>query len=69
MLRKSAKKVQKYANNMPIYLKSFQNNAPTFRCLPDFVKGIPILREIFCFARVIPKALFQLNPPKFILPF
>lgn len=36
---------------------------PIFLCLPDFVRGIPVLREIFCLAFVMPNALFQLKPP------
>jgi hypothetical protein len=39
---------------------------PIFLCRPDFVKGIPVLREIFCFAFVIPTALFHEKPPLFI---
>ena len=39
---------------------------PIFLCRPDFVKGIPVLREIFCFAFAIPTALFHEKPPLFI---
>jgi hypothetical protein len=34
---------------------------PTFLSKPDLVVGIPILRANFCFAEVIPTALFQEN--------
>jgi hypothetical protein len=41
----------------------FVNNAPNFLCLPLLVKGIPVFRDILCFARVIPRNRFQENPP------
>ena len=47
-------------------LKDFQNMAPTFRCRPDLVHGIPVARETLRFAFVIPSSRFQLNPPLFI---
>ena len=39
---------------------------PIFLCLPDLVKGIPVLRENFCLALVMPTALFHEKPPLFI---
>ena len=36
---------------------------PAFRCLPDFVSGIPVFLDIFLLALVMPVALFQENPP------
>lgn len=53
--------------NAACYLKSFQNIAPTLRCRPDFVHGIPVARETLRFAFVIPSARFQLKPPLFIV--
>lgn len=47
------------------YLKSFQTIEPTFRCLPDFVHGMPVARETLRLAFVTPMARFQLNPPLF----
>jgi hypothetical protein len=41
--------------------------APTFRCLPERVSGIPILRESRAFAAEMPINLLQENPPLFIL--
>jgi hypothetical protein len=41
---------------------------PSFRCRPDRVNGIPIDREICCFARVIPIARFHEKPPLFGIP-
>jgi hypothetical protein len=41
--------------------------APALRCLPDLVIGIPILREILCFALVTPSARFHEKPPLFIV--
>ena len=41
---------------------------PIFCALPLLDKGIPILREIFCFTLVMPIKRFQENPPRFILP-
>ena len=35
---------------------------PIFLCLPDFVSGMPVFLEIFCFALVIPVARFQESP-------
>lgn len=32
---------------------------PIFRSIPDFEVGIPVLRPIFCFALVMPSALFH----------
>jgi hypothetical protein len=40
---------------------------PTLRCLPDFVRGIPVDLDIFDFARVIPVARFQEKPPWFAM--
>lgn len=34
---------------------------PNFLSMPDCVVGIPVLRAIFCFSLVIPKALFSEN--------
>ena len=34
---------------------------PYFRCLPDFVVGIPVVLAIFCFAFVTPNARFALK--------
>ena len=50
------------------------NIFPALRCRPDRVKGIPVLREIFCLSLVKPMARFHenVNPgPSFIsiLPF
>jgi hypothetical protein len=51
-------------------LKIFQNMAPTLRCRPDRVHGIPVARDTLRFAFVIPVARFQLKPPLFMLaPF
>jgi len=46
--------------------------APAFLCRPDFVQGIPVAFDTLLLALVIPKNLFQLNPPLFmisLLPF
>ena len=48
------------------YLKSFQNIAPTLRCRPDLVQGMPVARETRRLAPVIPTNRFQLKPPLFI---
>ena len=40
--------------------------APTFRCRPDRVRGIPILLEILLFALDTPKNRRQEKPPRFI---
>jgi hypothetical protein len=47
----------------------FETILPIFCCLPLLVNGIPIFREMFDFALDIPVALFQENPPLFILIF
>jgi hypothetical protein len=39
---------------------------PILRCLPDLVKGMPILRDSLDFAAEIPRNLFQENPPRFM---
>ena len=39
---------------------------PIFRCLPLFVNGIPVAREIFVLNLVMPVARFQENPPLFM---
>ena len=44
----------------------FMMNAPSFRCLPDLVKGMPIFREIFALRAEIPISRFHENPPRFI---
>lgn len=36
------------------YLNSFQNIAPSLRCRPDFVHGIPVARETLRLAFVTP---------------
>jgi len=42
---------------------------PTFRCLPDFVVGMPVARAIFLFAWVMPTARFHENDTPGILNF
>jgi len=44
-------------------LKIFQNIAPTLRCRPDFVQGMPVARETRRFAVVMPSSRFHENPP------
>jgi hypothetical protein len=51
---------------MTRYLKIFQNSAPTFRCRPDLVHGMPVARETRRFAWVTPNWRFQLHPPLFM---
>lgn len=41
--------------------------APTFRCRPDLVSGIPIFLDNLDFAAEIPSSRFHENPPLFIL--
>jgi hypothetical protein len=41
--------------------------APNFRCRPDLVKGMPILRESRALAADMPKNLFQEKPPLFMV--
>lgn len=41
---------------------------PTLRCLPDFVRGIPVALEIRDFAALTPKARFQEKPPRPMKP-
>ena len=48
------------------YLNSFQNSAPTLRCRPDLVHGIPVARDTRRFALVTPNWRLQLHPPLFI---
>ncbi|SPF54019.1 hypothetical protein SBF1_7260001 [Candidatus Desulfosporosinus infrequens] len=43
--------------------------APALRCLPDLVMGIPVLREILCFALVTPSARFHEKPPLLVIEF
>jgi hypothetical protein len=40
---------------------------PILRCLPLFVRGIPVVRDIFVFIFVTPKRRLIDNPPLFIL--
>ena len=47
-------------------LISFSIAAPSLRCLPERVNGIPICLEIRDFAAEIPRNLFQEKPPLFI---
>jgi hypothetical protein len=42
---------------------------PNLRCLPDLVKGMPILRESLDLAAEIPRRRFQENPPRFMSGF
>jgi len=44
---------------------------PNFLSKPDFVVGIPVCLANFCFAEVMPKALFQENekPNLFAIDF
>lgn len=48
------------------YLNIFQNKAPTLRCRPDLVHGMPVARDTRRFALVMPNWRFQLHPPLFI---
>jgi hypothetical protein len=48
-------------------LKIFQNIAPTLRCRPDFVQGMPVARETFRFAAVMPSNRFHENPPRLVM--
>ncbi len=48
------------------YLNNFQKMAPTLRCRPDLVHGIPVARDTRRFAAVIPRKRFQLKPPRFM---
>src|SRR4051794_1886311 len=48
------------------HLKSFQKMAPTLRCRPGLVQGIPVARETRRLALVMPTARLQLKPPLFI---
>ena len=41
---------------------------PIFRCLPDFVKGIPIFLDILFFIPEMPKALFHEKENPYFLP-
>lgn len=43
------------------------NAAPSFLCLPERVRGMPIDRDILDFAAEIPNNRFQENPPKLIM--
>jgi hypothetical protein len=47
-------------------LNNFQNSAPTLRCRPDLVHGMPVARDTRRFAFVTPNWRFQLQPPLFI---
>ena len=47
---------------------SFSTMAPSLRCRPDRVNGIPIFLEILALAAEIPKNLFQEKPPLFMAP-
>ena len=51
----------------PAYLNNFQNTAPTLRCRPDLVHGMPVARDTRRFAFVTPNWRFQLQPPLFIV--
>ena len=65
--------MRRNAGNHPLYcnrpLAVFQygrihltpNNAPSFRCLPCFVVGMPVAFAILPFAEEIPVARFKLN--------
>jgi hypothetical protein len=55
------------ATNIP--KQPLETILPIFCCLPLLVNGIPIFREMFDFAVDIPVALFQENPPLFIIIF
>lgn len=44
----------------------FKTIRPIFWYRPDFDVGMPVLRAKFRFAAVMPKNVFQLNPPLFI---
>jgi hypothetical protein len=39
--------------------------APSFRCLPDLVSGMPIFLDILDFAADMPVSLFHEKPPLF----
>lgn len=44
----------------------FSRSAPSFLCLPERVRGIPIFLEMRALAAERPINLFQENPPLFI---
>ena len=60
VLRQRLERILSDAN---CYLNSFQNIAPTLRCRPDFVHGMPVARETLRFAAVMPSSRFHENPP------
>ena len=50
------------------YLNNFQIAAPTLRCRPDLVQGMPVARDTRRLAFVTPNWRFQLQPPLFMTP-
>ena len=53
---------------LPLLLEELPRDiAPTLRCRPDFVHGMPVARETRRFATVMPSSRFQENPPWFVI--
>ncbi len=45
----------------------FVSEAPIFLCRPLLERGMPVVREIVCLARVMPTSRFHEKPPLFLI--